>query len=196
MFILLFQSNQNTIMKKLLFLNLFIILNTSCAQKNNWKEFSKEKIITLNINKTKLYKIKNFTFNVIWNKKLNNLKNLSYYYGGIKKLSILKGNNKLQTINSIEDKIALGNIIFSFYDYNLDGYLDFSIPIDCGKSCYDRYYIFNPKSNKFEHKKSWDYLRIQKIDKRNKMILSQPDGNAFEDNRKKYKIKGLEINEI
>lgn len=183
-------------MKKLLFLNLFIILNTSCSKKNNWKEFSKEKIITLNINKTKLYKIKNFTFNVIWNKKLNNLKNLSYYYGGIKKLSILKGNNKLQTINSIEDKIALGNIIFSFYDYNFDGYLDFSIPIDCGKSCYDKYYIFNPKSNKFEHKKSWDYLRIQKIDKRNKLILSHPDGNAFEDNRKKYKIKGLEINEI
>lgn len=196
MFILLFQSNQNTIMKKLLFLNLFIILNTSCAQKNNWKEFSKEKIITLNINNTKLYKVKNFTFNVIWNKKLSNLKNLNYYYGGIKKLSIGKGNKQLQTINNIEDKIALGNIIFSFYDYNLDGYLDFSIPIDCGKSCYDRYYIFNPKSNKFEHKKSWDYLRIQKIDKRNKMILSQPDGNAFEDNRKKYKIKGLEINEI
>ena len=43
---------------------------------------------------------------------------------------------------------------------------------------------------------NWDYLRIQKIDKKNKLILSQPDGNAFEDNSKIYKIKGLKIIEI
>ena len=55
------------------------------------------------------------------------------------------------------------------------------------------YYIFNPQTNLFEHLEDWDYLRIQKIDKKNKLILSEPDGNAMEDNRKIYKINGLNI---
>lgn len=165
------------------------------TQKNIWNDFSKEEIVILDIKKTKLYKAKDFTFNVIWNNKLSYSENIGYY-GGIEKLSILKENKKLQTINNIEDNVALGYIYFSFYDYNLDGYIDFSFPIDCGKSCREKYYIFNPKSNNFEHKKSWDYLRIQKIDKKNKVILSQPNGNSIENNRKIYKVKGLEIIEI
>ncbi|WP_370398578.1 XAC2610-related protein [Tenacibaculum dicentrarchi] len=182
-------------MKKLLFLILFIISNKNFAQKNNWKKFSEEKITKVNINKTGIYKVQNYILNVVWNEKLSYSENIGYY-GGIQKLSIYKKNKKLQVINKIEDGIALGNINFSFYDYNFDGYIDLSIPIDSGNSCWDKYYIFNPKSNKFENKKSWDYLRIQKIDKKNKLILSQPSGNAFEDNRKTYKIKGLKIIEI
>jgi hypothetical protein len=182
-------------MKKQLIIFFLILSNIIVAQKYDWKDFSKEKIIILDITETKLYKIKNFTFNVIWNNKLNFSENIGYY-GGIEKLSILKENKELQTINNIEDVIALGNIYISFYDYNFDGYIDFSIPISCGKSCWEDYYIFNPKSNKFEIKESWSYLRIQQIDKKNKMILSQPDGNAFANNRKTYKIKGMEIIEI
>ena len=182
-------------MKKLLFLSLFIISNKNFAQKNNWKDFSKEKITTLNINKTKIYKIKNFTLSAVWNSKLSYSENIGYY-GGIEKLIIFKENKQLQIINNIEDGIALGNINFYFYDYNFDGHIDFSIPFDCGKICWEKYYIFNPKSNKFEHKVNWDYLRIQKIDKKNKLILSEPSGNAFEDNSKIYKIKGLKIIEI
>jgi hypothetical protein len=182
-------------MIRILIIILLLKSSDISAQKSNWKNFTKEIVTTLNINKSKLYNIKNFTFNVTWNNKLSYSENIGYY-GGIKKLIINKGNKQLQIINNIEDAVALGNIYFSFYDYNFDGYIDFSIPIDCGKNCWYKYYIFNPKSNKFEHKKSWNYLRIQKIDKKNKMILSQPDGNAFEDNRKIYQIKGLEINEI
>ena len=182
-------------MKKLLFLSLFVISNKNFAQKNNWKEFSKEKITILNINKTKTYKIKNFKLSAIWNSKLSYYENIGYY-GGIEKLIIFKENKQLQIINNIEDGIALGNINFYFYDYNFDGHIDFSIPFDCGKICWEKYYIFNPKSNKFEHKVNWDYLRIQKIDKKNKLILSEPSGNAFEDNSKIYKIKGLKIIEI
>ena len=182
-------------MKKILILTLIILPNLFFAQINSWQEFSNEKIKTLEVNKTKKYKIENFIFNVIWNKQLSYSENIGYY-GGIKKLIINKGNKKLQIINNIEDAVALGNIHFNFYDYNLDGYTDFSIPFDCGNICWEKYYIFNPKSNKFEHKKTWNYLRIQKIDKKNKLILTQPDGNAIEDNRKTIKIKGLEIIEI
>lgn len=182
-------------MKIIAILLLLIISNEVYSQKQLWQDFSKENVITLNINKTKSYKIDKYIFNVVWNKKLSYSENISDY-GGIQKLSILKENRELQTINNIEDNVALGNILFSFYDYNFDGHIDFSIPIDCGQSCWEKYYLFNPKSNKFEHIKSWDYLRIQKIDKKNKMILSQPDGNAIEDNRVSYRVKGLEIIEV
>lgn len=179
-------------MKKTLILLFVIFPIVIFSQKSNWKNFSEEKISIININKTKQYKFKEFILNVVWNEKLSYSENIGYY-GGIKKLSILKENKELQIINNIEDNIALGNIYFSFYDYNFDGYIDFSIPIDCGKNCWYKYYFFNPKSNKFEHKKSWDYLRIKKIDKENKMILSESNGNVDEKNKKIYKIKGLEI---
>ena len=108
-------------------------------------------------------------------------------------MTIHKDSREIQVIKNLEDNIALGTINIDFYDYNLDGYLDFSIPLDCGKSCWGKYYLFNPKLNQFEYKKDWDYLRIQKIDKKNKLILSEPNGNAMEDNRKIYKINGLNI---
>ncbi|APG65405.1 hypothetical protein LPB136_08580 [Tenacibaculum todarodis] len=182
-------------MKNILIMYIIILPNLIFAQKNNWVEFLKEKIIILEINKTREYKIEDLIFDVTWNKKLNYSKNIGYY-GGIEKLTIHKGNKKLQIIKIIEDSVALGNIYFSFYDYNFDGYTDFSIPINCGNSCWEKYYIFNPKLNRFEHKKSWDYLRIQRIDKKNKLIISHPSGNAIKDNIKLFKIKGMEIIEI
>ena len=103
---------------------------------------------------------------------------------------INKDNREIQVIENLEDNVALGTIYLNFYDYNLDGYLDFTLPIN---SRWLMYYIFNPQTNLFEHLEDWDYLRIQKIDKKNKLILSEPDGNAMEDNRKIYKINGLNI---
>lgn len=179
-------------MKKAIFITLIVLSNFIFAQKNNWQEFSEEQITTVNINKTGIYNIQNFTLDVVWDEKLSYSENISYY-GGIKKLTIYKENKEIQIINKIEDNIALGTIYFNFYDYNLDGYIDFTLPIN---SRWLMYFIFNPQSNEFEHRENWDYLRIQKIDKENKMILSQPDGNAIEDNRKTYKIKGLDITEI
>jgi len=161
----------------------------------NWQLFSQEKIITIDINKTDNFIVNNLKVVIVWNKQLSYSKNIGYY-GGIKSLTIFKNNKPLQTISNIEDNIALGTISINFYDYNLDGYLDFTIPIDCGKICWDKYYIFNPQKNKYENLKDWDYLRIQKINKIKKQILSEPDGNAFTDNRKLYQIKGLELTEL
>ncbi len=176
-------------MKKTIFIALIVLSNFIFAQENNWQEFSKEKIITVNINKTGIYKVQNYSLDVVWDENLSYSENIGYY-GGIKKMTIHKDNREIQVIENIEDNIALGTINFNFYDYNLDGYLDFTLPIN---SRWLMYFIFNPQSTEFEHRENWDYLSIQKIDKKNKMILSQPDGNAIEDNRKKYKIKGLDI---
>ncbi|MHB1146863.1 MAG: XAC2610-related protein [Lutibacter sp.] len=174
---------------------LFLVTTIIYSQTNmnsNWLLFSKEKVVTIEVSKTEIFKIKNLSFNIVWNNKLSHSENIGFY-GGIQTLTIYKNNKKLQSLNNIEDGIALGTIYFDFYDYNLDGYLDFTVPIDCGKICWDKYYIYNPQTNKYENRKDWDYLRIQKIDKIKKLILSQPDGNALEDNRKIYQIKGIEL---
>lgn len=176
-------------MKKTILISLVVLSNFIFAQENNWQEFSEEKIITVNINKTEIYKAQNYSLDVVWDENLSYSENIGYY-GGIKKMIINKDNREIQVIENLEDNVALGTIYFNFYDYNLDGYLDFTLPIN---SRWLMYYIFNPQTNQFEHLEDWDYLRIQKIDKKNKLILSEPDGNAMEDNRKIYKINGLNI---
>ncbi|MGR7813169.1 XAC2610-related protein [Lacinutrix undariae] len=179
-------------MKKIVLITLLVASNVIFAQKNEWIDFSKEKTERLKIDKTGIYKVQNYTFDVIWDEKLDYSNNIGYY-GGIKKMTIYKDNKQIQVLNDIEDTIALGEINFCFYDYNFDGELDFTIPINYK---WLRYYLFIPKSNKFENLKDWDYLKIQKVDKKNKRILTHPDGNATVDNRKTYKIKGLDIIKI
>lgn len=176
-------------MKKTILISLVVLSNFIFAQENNWQEFPEEKIITVNINKTGIYEAQNFSLDVVWDENLSYSENIGYY-GGIKKMIINKDNREIQVIENLEDNVALGTIYFNFYDYNLDGYLDFTLPIN---SRWLMYYIFNPQTNQFEHLEDWDYLRIQKIDKKNKLILSEPDGNAMEDNRKIYKINGMNI---
>ena len=179
---------------KLIVLFLFLLItsfNYSQDNKKNWLIFSDELIVTIEVDKTDTYKINDLNLDVIWDSKLSYSDNIGYY-GGIKSLTIYKENKKLQIINDIEDNIALGFIFFRFYDYNFDGYLDFTLPIN---SRWEMYFIYNPQTNKFDHREDWDYLRIQKIDRKNKRILSEQDGN-YGDNRKIYQIKGIELIEL
>jgi hypothetical protein len=158
----------------------------------NWQPFNKETIKTLSVSKTEITTYKDLKFNVIWDNKLSHSDNIGYY-GGIKQLTIYKKDKQINLLKNIEDGIALGVINFEIYDYNLDGHLDFTIPIDCGSVCWNSYYLFNPTTNKFEHCKDWDYLRLKEINKITKQIRNQPYGN---DAIKTYQIKGLELIKI
>jgi hypothetical protein len=96
----------------------------------------------------------------------------------------------MQSLESIEDKIALGYIIFSFDDFNLDGWLDFSIPLN---EKYPMYYLFNPKTKAYQRAEDWDYLRDFKIDEAKKQIIT----NTYDfEEIKRYRIKGLQLIEI
>ncbi|MDC9721147.1 MAG: hypothetical protein PSN34_00055 [Urechidicola sp.] len=161
----------------------------------NLEPFDNENISSFSIEKTMKFTIENYTFSIYWDEKLSHSENIGYY-GGIKSMTISKDGKTLNELYEIEDKIALGEINLMFYDYNFDGYIDFTIPLNCGKICWKEYYLFNPKSNQFEHKKEWDYLRIRQIDKINKWIKSESSGNTVTDNSKLYKVKGLELIEI
>lgn len=140
----------------------------------NWKDFSRENIITKAITKSDNFEINGLIFNIKWNNKLSHSDNIGYY-GGIEKLIILSNGKVIQEIKNIEDNVALGMIPFSFYDYNFDGFIDFSIPLN---DRYPLYYLYNPILKKFIHQKDWDYLRIDKVDKTKKIILTTPDRSS------------------
>ena len=166
-----------------------ICLNFSCSKKKEWSYFSEEKVEILQLKGTDSLTVENLDFKSVWDYEMNFSDNIGYY-GGIDRLSIYKNDKLIQVITEIDDNIALGYITFWFYDFNFDGYLDFRIPANDN---WYFYYIFNPKLNKFEYKNNWDVIKIQKIDKTNKQILTQPDGNYQEDTRKLYQVKGSEV---
>lgn len=180
--------------KLLLAISLFLLSVISHSQEktSTWVSMENEPTTTLSFTKSETQSVNDISLKAIWDDKLSYSANIGYY-GGISELHIFKNKKQIQTIKKIEDGIALGYIHITFYDYNMDGYLDFTIPIDCGKSCYDYYYIFNPKTNKFEHSKSWDYVRIDKLNKSKKQILSIPDGNAGDTSHYLYKVDGKQL---
>ncbi|TQD36248.1 XAC2610-related protein [Haloflavibacter putidus] len=155
----------------------------------NWTLLKDEPTTQLVFTSSTTKQVKDYTFKAKWDDKLSYSENIGYY-GGIAELKISKDNKELQSIRNIEDGIALGEIRFTFYDYNMDGHIDFTVPINCSNSCYDAYYLYNPETNTFEYQKDWDYLRIQKLDKKNKQILSQPEGTARDIEQKLYKVEG------
>jgi len=186
--IILIISSYNNTPKKIILKK----LKSTENQINNWQPFNEDKIKILAISKTGKSNYNNIKFDYIWDKKLSLSDNIGYY-GGIKELKIYKNNKPINVFNNIEDGIALGTIRLRLYDYNLDGHIDFTIPIECGSVCWEAYYLYNPKTNKFEHRKDWDYLRIREFNKITKQIRDQPYGN---DAVKTYQIDGLNLVEI
>ncbi len=181
-------------MIKQVFLIIALFTSTLLFSQNNesWVLMEKEPTTTLTFLKSEKLSVNEFSFQATWDNKLSYSDNLGYY-GGISELKVFKKNKLLQNIKNIEDGIALGEINITFYDYNMDGYIDFSIPIDCSKSCYDAYYLFNPQTENFQHQKEWAYLKIQEINKANKQILTVPDGNAKDSEHILYQVEGIKL---
>lgn len=151
-------------------------------------------IVFKSVNKSQIFKVNNFKFIVTWDKKLSYSSNLKSHYGGVKELQIYREGKCINSFKNLEDPTALDRIVFRFYDYNLDGFIDFAIPIDSGNTTWLKYYLYDSKTKTYNHKKEWDYLRIQKIDKTNKHILTQPDRNVYD--RELFKIEGVKLIEI
>lgn len=147
-----------------------------------------KKLIEVNKD-TKSFSVEDFTFKVTWDDKLSHSDNIGYY-GGVSELKIYRNSKYLHTLHKIEDNIALGYINFTFEDYNLDGFVDFRIPLN---DKYPMYYLFNPKTNQYERAEDWDYLRDFKTDKLKKQITT----NSYDfDKVKVYKISGLKLIEV
>ncbi|MDE0536943.1 hypothetical protein, partial [Tenacibaculum sp. L6] len=100
--------------------------------------------------------VSGFKFIINWDSKLTYSENIGYY-GGIKHLKIYKNQKLINKFSNIEDVTGLDEIIFRFYDYNNDGYMDFTVPLSSGKSIWLKYYFFDSKTTQFYHDKNWDY---------------------------------------
>lgn len=175
-----------------LLITLFTTTLLFSQKSENWVSIYNEPITIHTVTKSETLNVNEYSFQATWDNKLSYSNNIGYY-GGIAELKVFKNKKPIQTIKNIEDGIALGEIQFTFYDYNMDGYIDFTVPIGCGKSCYNAYYLFNPQTEKFEYMKEWAYLKIQEIDKVNKQILTVPDGTAKESESILYQVEGLKL---
>ncbi|WP_028890804.1 hypothetical protein [Tenacibaculum sp. 47A_GOM-205m] len=134
----------------LLVLSIFSIVYTQDSKNENTSIIFKE------IKGDTSFVLSSFKFKVQWDSKLSYSKNIGYY-GGIKKLIIYNSNKTINSFLNIEDVTGLNEIVFRFYDYNSDGYLDFAIPLASGKSTWLKYYLYDAEKLKFYHNKEWDY---------------------------------------
>jgi len=81
----------------------------------------------------------------------------------------------------------------TFTDVNMDTYLDFSMTRQCGKGCWDSYFIYNPVKEIFEYEESWDWMRFQYEDCVGKIIYSYDGGVVNTQDWSAYKIDGNQL---
>ncbi len=171
-------------MKKHLLLIVILITATSNAQLKSLKD---DDLLTKEVTKNTSFKVDKFEFKIEWTDKLSHSPNLGYL-GGIESLKIYSKGTLINDFKSMEDEVGLQKFIIDFYDFNLDGTIDFRIRRECGGSCYYSYYLSNIELNQFENPKEWDYIRVKAIDLKNKLLEDQLTGiNKGSDI---YKVKG------
>lgn len=159
----------------------------------DWTHIEDENIKSIKISKVNtIVEIDNFRFEMLWDEKLSYSENLGNY-GGVAEIKVYKNGKSVQILGKIEDSNALDFIDFTFYDYNMDGHIDFSYFISCGKGCWPAYYLYNPMKQNFEHVKEWDYIKPWELNKVKKQFLTVPDGTAMEGEQKRYQIDGLKL---
>lgn len=157
-------------------------------------ELLKEITIT---KETKEINLDSIVFKSNWNEKYAYSSNLERYIGGINELKIYKGKDLVQTIDSVKDEDALGEINIRFADFNFDGYLDFTLPLGyCGKSCYFKYFLYSPLDKKYINVIDWDKIRIQSVNRQKKLIRTVMEGTCCEGEFYIMQTEGLKLLEI
>ena len=168
----------------------FLLLTAVSYAQDGWVNFADENEINIKITEQiKKFKIKNFDFVATWNGEMTPNEKFGFL-GGVKSFKIFYENKQIDEHVNIPDNIGLDYVIMRFYDYNFDGFIDFTIQTDCGGSCYSDYYLYDQKQQKFKFQKDWN-IRIQKINKKEKLILTQPDG--MQDNRELFRVEGYKL---
>lgn len=143
------------------------------------------------------YKIQEYDFKAYWSEHFNYSENLKRYVGGITKLEISKNNKLIQVLDTIPDENAIGEIRVTTSDFNFDGLIDFTLPLGtCGKSCYDKYYLFNSIENKFIYVNTWDYMRIYCIKIKENLIKTVAENRCCQADYTIYKVDGLKLTEV
>ena len=169
--------------KNTIYLLIFTLLFslTTYAQDKPAEYYKGENYTYLKISESGEYKIsKNYKMKVVWDDELTYDSSIDGYFGGIKTLTFYQNGKALNSVTDIKDGIGLGEIGFSFKDFNEDGYLDFRVPRSSGKSIWYNYYIFNPEKQTWEIRDSYTTYSMYKWEDEEKRIFStRPDGSAM-----------------
>lgn len=156
-----------------------------------WIDLGDEFMVTLKFNKSETKEIDDYKFEATWGDAITHTEH-NDTIGGISELKIYKGSEHIQTIKDIEDRVGFGYIDLVFYDYNMDGLMDFRIPKSFEDSYYT-YYLFDPDQGKFVHREKWDDIPIQKMSQYYNMILSHPQGRKLHEKQTLYEVNGAKI---
>lgn len=78
-------------------------------------------------------------------------------------------------------------------DINMDSYLDLQATRECGKGCYNSYWIYNPSSDIFEHWENINYLRPFCFNCEEMIIYSYDGATANLIELSAYKINNYKI---
>lgn len=116
-----------------------------------------------------------------------------YEVVGLRELRIFRNGKYMQSLYNIGDDASFDSLVFYFYDFNMDGHLDFRIRRTCGKSCFYSYYFFDPKTEKFIRVKDWDYIRPALLSKQKKQFWEYPEGTAEWGYERLYQVKGVKL---
>lgn len=127
---------------------------------------------------------------------------------GVTSIDILKDNNTISNIDLTEitkveafpEKFAeTGRYMepvrddIRMKDVNMDSYLDFIFTANCGKRCWQSYFIYNPTKEIFEFNETFDYTRPIYMDCNKQIVYSYVDGDNYGGMYRAYKIEGTDI---
>lgn len=163
---------------------------------NRWQKY--EPLMSITINKEiKSFSVNELAFLVTWDEKLAINENKGGFYEGIKRLDIYKNDEKIQTLENIKDEDRIGQINLNIFDFNFDNELDFTLPLGfCGKSCYYKYYIYNPTQKIFNQIDTLNFKRIQEVNTKEKLIRTVMEGTCCEGDYFIYEVNGLNLKQL
>lgn len=169
--------------KNTIYLLIFTLLSPiiNHAQDKPGKYYKGENYSYLKISESGEYKVsENYKMKVVWDDELTYDSSIDGYFGGIKTLTFYQNGKALNSVTDIKDGIGLGEIGFSFKDFNEDGYLDFRVPRASGKSIWYNYYIFNPEKQIWEIQNNYTTYSVYRWkDKEKRIFSTRPDGSAM-----------------
>ena len=166
---------------------------------NGWEIFEVYKRLDVD-SSVHSFNMDEYTFTVVWGKDPEvAIKMENYTYEGqILKMEVFKNNKRIQVLYNLENADGFEKMYINFHDYNFDGYLDFAIKsgVRSGKFVHESFYLFQPKQQQFKYIPDWDWIKIDIVNKKKKLLKTFMDGNCCEGDIYTYKVNKNSLVEV
>jgi len=170
------------------------IFDSLYTNPKHWTREWRESYVFFEIDSSQTFQVGNLKFEAVYEE--NMVKDAEFPYGGVREMHISKKGKHLQTMKNLKDIRALGIVYVGFYDFNLDGYKDMRFLLSEGKGYFYEYYLFNSKTQQFEHAKEWDYIRPDFYNIPQKHFFTIPYGTCCDGDYELYQINGTKLKKL